>query len=475
MDTNLDLYEIASNEYENSLSEEFKKDNGIFYTDLSLAEKMLAMLKAHLDKNSSIILDPCCGAGSFLYAAKNYGFNKVYGIDLDSTAIKFCIDNTESAYLFESDFIGCSAQDTLSLLGLSEKVDCIIGNPPYVPIGNGIEAGGDYVFRREVSDSGNNLFVAALIRSLDILKDSGILSYIIPKNFLHVSSYSLLRRKILSDYTIKSIVDLGQYFKNVRGEQIILTVQKKTPRVNQSKVEIRKYAANRFALSCKVYQSFYRDEIQLFDNDEDRVVFEHLTDTYKTLKDYCNGYVGRGKSVSDTAIVGNDIRKFGYKNKSIPDGDGNKIFIQNIYSAEAGIIAAFGGTLEASQTVTVFTDGDAQMCRYILGILHSRLCNFFLYRYCYNRSHLTMHTDAKYLKKIPLPNKSSDEFRNDFEKILPIVTAIEIDEYLSRQWFDDIEQLNRAVYEIYNMDEKLSRYIDNEVRKFQSRRWFDYE
>jgi methylase of polypeptide subunit release factors len=470
-----ELYEVASNEYENSLTEEFKKGNGVFYTDLPLADKILSSLLKHLNPELSVVLDPCCGSGSFLFAAKKFGFSNIYGIDIDPTAVKFCNENNDVAKLSNFDFIGSSVQETLSKLNLTEKIDCIIGNPPYVPIGNGVSLKGDYVFRREVSDSGNNLFIAALIRSLDILKDGGFLSYIIPKNFLHVASYSLLRRKILNDYTIKSIVDLGQYFKNVRGEQIIFTVQKKRPIANQNKIELRKYIANRFALSCKVHQSFYKNEIHLFDDDKDREIFEQLTNTYKSLKDYCNGYVGRGKSTSAGAIVGNDIRKFGYKNKPIPEGDGNQIFIQNIYSAESGIIATFGGALEAAQTITVFTDGDAQMCRYILGILHSRLCNFFLYRYCYNRSRLTMHTDAKYLKKIPLPDKTGDDFREDFEKILPIVTRIERDEYLSRQWFDDIESLNSAVYEIYGMNKELIEYVDTEVRKFQSRRWFSFE
>lgn len=34
-------YIDASNVYESSLENNYKKDNGIFYTDLSLAEKML--------------------------------------------------------------------------------------------------------------------------------------------------------------------------------------------------------------------------------------------------------------------------------------------------------------------------------------------------------------------------------------------------------------------------------------------------
>ena len=76
-----------------------------------------------------------------------------------------------------------------------------------------------------MSDSGNNLFVAALMRAFEIVKENGIVSYIIPKNFLHVAGYSLLRRTLLEEKTIISIIDIGAYFKNVRGEQIILTVK----------------------------------------------------------------------------------------------------------------------------------------------------------------------------------------------------------------------------------------------------------
>ena len=38
-------YIDASNVYESSLENSYKKDNGVFYTDLSLAEKMLIELK----------------------------------------------------------------------------------------------------------------------------------------------------------------------------------------------------------------------------------------------------------------------------------------------------------------------------------------------------------------------------------------------------------------------------------------------
>lgn len=457
-------YIDASNVYESSLDNNYKKDNGIFYTDLSLAEKMLMELKLPKD---AVIMDPCCGSGVFLYAAKKLEFVNLYGVDQDKNAIKFCLNHINNVSFSASDSIGQTGSSLLSELELSTKPDVVIGNPPYVPLAGDVKLNCDYLFRRRISDSGNNLFVAALMRAFEIVKTDGIVSYIIPKNFLHVAGYSLLRRMLLEEKTIISIVDIGAYFKNVRGEQIILTV-KNCAADKKHKIKLKKLSSNRFVTMCNIPQSFYKDEILIFNCSEDYSTYKKLTSSYQTLSDLCNGYVGRGKSVSSDAISGKEIRKFGYKNHIVPI-TGDKVFIQNIYSAEAGIIAAFGGNMEATQTVTVFTDGDEKMCRYILGILHSRLCNFFLYKYCYNYSKLTMHTDAKYLKKIPLP--STNQQAMYFNSILSLVSRLESNDYMSQEWFDYLEELNQIVYKAYGISEKESDYIDCEVKRIQSKRW----
>ena len=147
---------------------------------------------------------------------------------------------------------------------------------------------------------------------------------------------------------------------------------------------------------------------------------------------------------------------------------GNQVFIQNIYSAESGIIASFAGNYEASQTVTIFTDGDEKMCRYIVGILHSRLCNFYLYKFCYNSSKLTMHTDKKYLANIPLVK---DDSTKEFSQLIEAVKALEKLDYMSSDWFDLFDSLNSLVYKIYNIDEKEAAYIDAEMLSIQSKRW----
>lgn len=457
-------YSKKSSEFENALDNEYKKSHGIFYTDLTLSRLILDYLKID---SSKTIFDPCCGTGSFLYVAIEKNYKYIYGADLVLNAVKLCRKLTGlSSNVKKIDTLGKNSDEILKELNLKEKLDYIVGNPPYVPIDKNIVVDtDDYLFWRKVKDSGNNLFVAAMYRAFELTKHDGIISYIIPKNFLHVCSYSTLRKFILREKTIISIIDLGSYFSNVRGEQIIITIKNSFSEDN--KIKIFRLIANSFEEVCMVEQKFFSDEILLFRNYTEYNIYKKMDATYLKFFDICTGYVGRGKSKSVNAVSGKDIRKFGFKNHSIPP-KGNKVFIQNIYSAESGVIASFAGNeLEAGQTVTIFTDGDEKMCRYIVGILHSRLCNFYLLKFCYNSSKLTMHTDAKYLQKLPL--QRDDEIL--FDQLVNLVKAIEKIEYMSAIWFEMLDELNKLVYKIYGISAEEIKYIDKEMYSIQSERW----
>jgi ribosomal protein L11 methyltransferase (prmA) len=457
----LNKYNLISKNYEKSLDLEYKKKKGIFYTDIELADKIIDFLNLPKD---SIILDPCCGTGNFLVAAKNQGYQKIYGADIDKQAISISKKNIDLAKLENIDTLANGADYILNKFKLTESVDVIIGNPPYVPISKDIIIDtSDYLFLRDVKESGSNLFIAALYRAFDLVKENGIISYVIPKNFLHISSYKILRKMILNKKQIVSIVDIGKKFKNVRGEQIIITLRNKF--VKDNNISIYEYKNNEIIKKLEVPQNFYKDEILLFGSKENFSIFKKLEGTYQKFSDICTGYVGRGRSKLDTAITGKDIRKFSFKNVEVPK-KGNKVFIQNIYSAEAGIIASFAGELEAAETVTVFTDGDEKMCRYILGFLHSRLCNYYLLKFCFNNSKLTMHTDARYLKKLPLVKDSKT-----FSKVISIVKSLEKIDYMSKDWFEMLESLNNLIYKIYDIDENEKKYIDFQMKSIQSKRW----
>ena len=413
-----------------------------------------------------IIVDPCCGTGSFLSAARKMGYANVFGADIDPSAIAWCQESVGIRSAACMDTLSTSAALVTRSLGLEDKADFVVGNPPYAPIADNVTLNtSDLEFNNEVRLFGNNLFVAALMRAFELTKDDGIVSYIIPKNFLHVRSYSRFRKEILKHKTILSIVDIGAYFKEVRGEQIVITIANKAP-ANDHRIILQKFDGNEFVITTKVLQEFYTDEVLVFYSGQDRTIYDKLSATYRNLGDFYAGSMCRGRSRSEMAVSGKDLRKFGYKNKALPR-TGNRVFLQNIYSTEAGIIGAFGGEYEASETVTVITSGDENTCRYILGILHSRLCNFFLYKYCYNSSKLTMHTDARYLAKIPFVAADG----SDTNRVIEVVNDLERAEYLSIPWFRSFEALNSVIYSIYGLQKEEIAYVDTETKRIQSSRW----
>lgn len=450
-------------DYDKSLAKEKKKKLGIFYTDLSMTEMVINEISINAKET---VIDPSCGTGSFLLSLKKMGVpvENIYGADIDKEAVKIADSFMCNNNIVNLDTISLDSKSILKSINKKDKFDVVIGNPPYAPLdGKILIDTPNYLFLRTVKDSGNNLFVAAMIKGFELLKKDGVLAYIIPKNFLHVASYKLLRKKMLKEKEIVSIVDIGAYFKNVRGEQIVLVVRNSKPKNNN--ILIKKLENNVFVTKCEISQKFYDDEIILFDSKADLKIYTKLSNSYQRFSDVCKGYVGRGKSKDKNAISGREIRKFGFKERIVPQ-KGNQLFIQNIYSSESGIIASFAGNLEAKETVTVFTDGDEKMCRYILGLLHSRLCNYYLYKYCFNSSKLTMHTDAKYLKKIPL------EIDTDtFDKLINTVKFLEKVNYLSKEWFEILSSLNNLVYQTYDLSDDEINHIEIEVKKIQSDRW----
>lgn len=456
-------FQEESKKYEKSLTSEYKKKNGIYYTEVSLIKNIYSLLNIAENKDLRII-DPTCGTGSFLSVASELGYTNLYGMDIDNGAIKVAKKLVPEVQFKAYDSISNSYSKVLKAFKMKEKFHVVIGNPPYAPLSTTESNDSfDYLFYRTVKSNGDNLYIAALLRAKEMVSEGGLISFIIPKNFLHVNSYSLLRRELLRDFTIESIVDIGIYFKNVRGEQIILNVRKLRPHDNQ--IKIYKLVDNNFEYLTEIAQDFYKDTIILFESKVDHNIYIKFNNSYTTLNDYVNGYVGRGRAKGDDVISGKDIRKFGLKdNRSLSEG--NKIFIQNIYSKESGIIACFGGDLDASETVTIFTDGDATMCRYVLGVIHSRLINYFLHRYCYNKSQLTMHVDAKYLRKIPFIVSEAL-----FDIVLDYVDLLEKTEYMSDKWHFYFEQLNDMIYKIYDIDSEEKEYIEETVKIEQSKKW----
>jgi hypothetical protein len=81
-----------------------------------------------------------------------------------------------------------------------------------------------------------------------------------------------------------------------------------------------------------------------------------------------------------------------------------------------------------------------------------------------------MHTDAKYLKKIPLI--TNNEL---FDSVVSKVEELEHTPYLSALWRERQRELDQLFYTIYQLSGEERRYVDEEMTKIQSKKWaYDY-
>lgn len=102
-----------------------------------------------------------------------------------------------------------------------------------------------------------------------------------------------------------------------------------------------------------------------------------------------------------------------------------------------------------------------------MGLLHSRVCNYFLIRFGFNNSRLTIHTDAQYLKGIPIVIDD-----DAFEKVVSIVNKMETVTYMDDEWYKLNEQLNDIVYKIYELNVNDKNYIEKEMKKISASKWY---
>jgi len=108
--------------------------------------------------------------------------------------------------------------------------DCVIGNPPWVDLkGHPAELVKYYFKKFQSTENRINLYSIFVEKSLELLSNKGIFGFIIPNSILYQSSYEKMRKIILKDWNIDSIVRLpDNVFYGVKAETIIITINKIT-------------------------------------------------------------------------------------------------------------------------------------------------------------------------------------------------------------------------------------------------------
>lgn len=197
-----------------SISKEEKKSNGIYFTPPSTIERNLKMLsKMPIEVNK--ILEPSCGSCEYVRQLM-----EVYP-DAELTAIEYngtIYDKMKSTYdIMCEDYLKFQTE---------ERYDLIIGNPPYYVLDKSLVD----PYYHTYYDGRPNIFILFIIKSLSLLEDNGVLSFILPKNFINCLYYEKTRKYIHDNYLVYALFENDDKYIETQQETITLVIQKTWPK-----------------------------------------------------------------------------------------------------------------------------------------------------------------------------------------------------------------------------------------------------
>jgi len=366
--------------------------------------------------------------------------------------------------------------------------DAIIGNPPY---GAALTAPARKHLSKAFKIGTTDTAALMMLRAIELTKPAARVGLIVPKSFTFSSTWEHTRSALLDEICV--LVDVGKVWKDVKLEQVICVFDK-TPsthyqslkRIDESFVglgKVKKEDARHFnfyvnGLSCSeihIGRKVLNAGVFLGDLTENKRggMFQSLIcESKEGIK-----AIG-GKQLQRLCLVGQ--KGFNRRDEQLPPHayvKQNSILVQNIVAHITNpvdrikIIALIPSPEEATDivildTVNQLVNRSNQSSTYLLALLHSRLINWYVYRFIYAKAIRTMHFDAPVSDKIPVRaidflNKA-DRARGD--KIVHFTTQLS---QTKKQLFEAetdrekniykrecgalIEQIDTVIYDLYGL------------------------
>lgn len=247
-------YSELSRKLTTKLNKNEKKNNGIYFTPPETIYKNIKFLEPFM-KNRMKVLEPSCGSCEYIVRLNNINPNiNITGIELNKTIF-------ESIKQYNSDNITLLNKNYLTHK-FNTKFDLIIGNPPYFVMKKTDVDKSYYNY----FDGRPNIFILFIIKSLELLNNKGILSFVLPKSFLNCLYYDKTRKHILKNYNILNIIECDDNYIETKQDTIILILQNKKPSNNISySITISGYTILGTQDNIKVIKKLYNNSKTLFD------------------------------------------------------------------------------------------------------------------------------------------------------------------------------------------------------------------
>jgi adenine-specific DNA-methyltransferase len=216
------MYSRLSYELTKKISKDEKKENGIYFTPPKTVNKTIHLLEPYM-KNIFNILEPSCGSCEYILSLnEKYKNIKITGIELNNTIYESIksIENT-NIKIYNENFLEYRED---------KKYDLIIGNPPYFVMKK-TDVDNQYY---KYFEGRPNIFILFIIKSLNILNDNGILSFVLPKSFSNCLYYDKTRKYINDNYQILHIIENKDSYIETNQETITLIIKKTNEDINNT-------------------------------------------------------------------------------------------------------------------------------------------------------------------------------------------------------------------------------------------------
>jgi hypothetical protein len=195
-----------------SLTKQEKKEFGAYFTPNSIVDTCFTLVNNVIDITCIDVLEPSCGDARFL---KKHIFKSVDAIELNEKLFTQLPSIPNTVFL-NQDFMKFTTD---------KRYHLVIGNPPYKVVSKK-SIGKEYM---KFIDCRPNLFALFLVKSLSLLKDDGILCFVLPCNFLSSCYYLKTREYIHKHFQIIDIVLNPQNFGDTKQKTCIFIVQNQKP------------------------------------------------------------------------------------------------------------------------------------------------------------------------------------------------------------------------------------------------------
>ena len=335
------------------------------------------------------------------------------------------VGNVEAQQLASWDMFDQNASspffDPDWMFGVKDGFDIVIGNPPFGAELSDMEK---LLYKKNYINKTSETAMLFIERALNLLRDLGIQSYIVPKAFTYSSNYKFVREYV-SPYLIR-IVDCGKAFENVKLEACIEFVNKgiKTKQYENLLYENKSFNfLGTINKETKDVFGFYLNGVTKTSIDiamkmvSNSVFLGEISYNERgdLLQQYLNSKVGKA------VIGGINIDRYGIKNVKgfIEDGISyrsnatikkNSLLFQNIVAhitqpyPQIKLIGCVPLNedyliLDTINQIRIRKDFDN---KYIWALLNSKLLCWYVYLFIYAKAVRTMHFDRVSTDRIPI-------------------------------------------------------------------------